>query len=168
LSTARESLHLVAFTGGLAVQFHGGISHDELVKFRDALPHVRTVGLVTVSSPKAVEQAYLFRSPGWDALILDSIDPITGRKGATGLTHDWNVSARIVKASPLPVILAGGLNPENVGQAIRQVRPAGVDAHTGLENADGTRSLEKIRRFAKTAEAAFLEEFGRAHTGQPE
>ena len=51
--------------------------------------------------------------------------------GGTGKVHDWSISRRIVAAVPLPVFLAGGLTPENVGEAIRTVRPFGVDLCTG-------------------------------------
>jgi hypothetical protein len=51
--------------------------------------------------------------------------------GATGKTHDWRVSRRLVEVADKPVILAGGLNPENVKRAILEVRPAGVDSHSG-------------------------------------
>ena len=61
-------------------------------------------------------------------LLLDSHDPATGIVGATGLTHDWSLSALIPPAVDIPVILAGGLGPENVEQAIGAVNPAGVDS----------------------------------------
>src|SRR5207253_2122278 len=57
-----------------------------------------------------------------DYLLLDSQHPLTGIVGATGLVHDWNVSARIVTSAQCPVILAGGLGPDNVAAAIAQVR----------------------------------------------
>ncbi len=155
LDIAEEAGRLVREVRGAAVQFHGGITEDELEAFRKECPGVRTIGCVTVAGEDAVQHAGRFRPPLWDAIILDSLDPLTGRKGATGLTHDWSVSAVIAKKSPLPVILAGGLTPENVAQAIRSVRPHGVDAHTGLENTDGTRNFDKIKSFAEAALEAF-------------
>jgi phosphoribosylanthranilate isomerase len=113
-----------------------------------------------VEGEQVLERAAEFRPPLWDALLLDSLDPGTGRIGATGITHDWSISARIVRTSLVPVILAGGLNPRNVAQAIYTVRPHGVDAHTGVENLDGSRSFEKIRMFA-TAALDALESIGR-------
>jgi phosphoribosylanthranilate isomerase len=74
-----------------------------------------------------------------DMFITDTYNPKTGAKGATGLTHNWDVSAELVKRSPKPLMLAGGLTPDNVAAAIRHVRPAAVDAHTGLEGADVNR-----------------------------
>lgn len=143
-----------------AVQFHGGIPADEVERFRAQCPDVKVVGVVTVSGERVLEQAAEFRPPLWDALLLDSYDPETGRIGATGITHDWFISARIVENSPVPVILAGGLNPGNVAEAISVARPHGVDAHTGVENPDGSRCFEKIRAFAAAALDA-LETVGR-------
>lgn len=156
--TAAAACQLVQNTGGKALQFHGGISEDEIGHFRDLCPGIHTIVRVTVRDEAAMEKALQFKPPLWDAIILDSFDPETGRLGATGLTHNWSISARIVQQAQVPVILAGGLNPDNVGEAIRIVRPHGVDAHTGLENLDGSRNFEKIRAFALQALAAFQEQ----------
>jgi phosphoribosylanthranilate isomerase len=156
VNTAQAAGKLVADTGGRAMQFHGGISGSELKQFRGLCPHVKTIGRVTVTGEESVQAAESFKPPLWDAIILDSLDPTTGKIGATGRTHDWSVSVRIVRAASVPVILAGGLNPENVRDAILTVRPHGVDAHTGVENTDGTRSFAKIRNFAASCASAFV------------
>ncbi|MBP1686761.1 MAG: phosphoribosylanthranilate isomerase, partial [Deltaproteobacteria bacterium] len=90
-----------------------------------------------------------------DAFILDTFDPQTGAAGATGKTHDWRFSRRRVERSQRPVILAGGLTPENARRAILEVQPAGVDAHTGVEDARGRKSRDKVERFLSEAQAAF-------------
>lgn len=151
LQRADRAGRLVNEVRARAVQFHGGFPADELERFRVHCPDVKVIGVVTVSGRRVLERAAEFRPPLWDALLLDSFDPETGRIGATGITHDWSISGRIVENSPVPVILAGGLNPANVAQAIFAVRPHGVDAHTGVENPDGSRSLGKIRAFAAAA-----------------
>ena len=94
-------------------------------------------------------------SPFVDAFITDTFDPKTGASGATGKTHDWHVSRRLVELADRPVILAGGLTPENVKSAIVEVQPAGVDAHTGVEDSSGRKSREKIRKFLAEAREAF-------------
>jgi len=90
-----------------------------------------------------------------DAFITDTYDPATGACGATGRTHDWSVSRKLVELSSRPVLLAGGLTPDNIRQAIGQVRPAGVDAHTGVEGPDGRKDPALVRRFVAEARAAF-------------
>jgi phosphoribosylanthranilate isomerase len=154
-NTAHDAARLARYIGAAAVQFHGGIIEGELLEFRQHCPLLRTIGCLTVSGKAAISEAKQFNEPLWDSLILDSLDARTGQRGATGLTHDWAISAEIVKQSPVPVILAGGLNPENVAEAIRRVHPHGVDAHTGLEESDGSRSFPKIRAFVSAALKAF-------------
>jgi phosphoribosylanthranilate isomerase len=155
LDTAKNASELVQEIAVKAIQFHGGIIQRELERFRDAAPAIKTIGRISVTDRTAVAMADLFLPPLWDAVILDSYDPVTGKLGATGLTHDWTISAEIVRAAKVPVILAGGLTPENVAQAIVAVQPAGVDAHSGVENEDGSRNFQKIRAFAQAAQEAF-------------
>jgi len=82
-------------------------------------------------------------------LITDTFAPETGAAGATGRTHDWSVSRRLVELSERPVLLAGGLTAENVRRAILEVRLAGVDVHTGVENAAGRKSRDKTRSIGR-------------------
>jgi phosphoribosylanthranilate isomerase len=96
-----------------------------------------------------------------DAFITDTFDPVGGASGATGRTYDWQVCRRLVERSPRPVVLAGGLTADNVADAIREVGPAGVDGHTGVEDAAGRKCADKVRRFGDAARAAFAELGGR-------
>jgi phosphoribosylanthranilate isomerase len=90
-----------------------------------------------------------------DAFITDTFDPKTGASGATGKTHNWRVSRHLVELSDRPIIIAGGLTPENVKKAILEVRPAGVDSHTGVEDSTGRKSREKVQKFLAEACEAF-------------
>ena len=65
------------------------------------------------------------------------------------------MSRRLVELADRPVILAGGLTPENVKRAVLEVRPAGVDTHTGVEDASGRKSREKVEKFLSEADEAF-------------
>jgi phosphoribosylanthranilate isomerase len=93
-----------------------------------------------------------------DFLLLDSHRECDRQIGALGVTHDWTISRRIVELVETLVILAGGLGPENVGDAIRAVRPAGVDSKTKTDR-DGShrKDLDRVRRFHEAVRAAFTE-----------
>lgn len=148
------------FLGVNTVQLHADVSADTLARIRTRLPlrifKSYVVGRESMS-PARFAQIY---SPVCEAFITDTFDPSTGASGATGLVHDWGVSAELVRHSPRPVILAGGLNPANVRQAIRTVRPAAVDVHTGVEAPDGSKDPERVRAFVREARAGFAEAAG--------
>src|SRR5436190_23152146 len=86
---------------------------------------------------------------------LDSHRESDRQIGALGVTHDWSISRRIVELVQTPVILAGGLGPDNVTDAIRVVRPAGIDSKSKTDQ-DGShrKDLDRVRRFHEAAEAA--------------
>lgn len=142
------------------VQFHAdpepARSVEILSQLRQADPGLFLIkSLVVGREHESVLLAKIARlTPLVDAFIADSHDPTSGADGATGLTHDWQLSRRLIWASPKPVILAGGLTPDNVRQAVKTVRPAGVDAHTGLEGPDGRKDPELCRAFLADALAA--------------
>lgn len=91
-----------------------------------------------------------------DYLLLDSAHPSTGVVGATGLVHDWDLSARIVADTPCRIVLAGGLGPDNVAEAIRRVRPWGVDSETRTSRDDDRRrkDVAKVEAFIAGARSA--------------
>ncbi len=93
---------------------------------------------------KPLELARRFEAYG-DFLCLDTM--IGNRIGETGQVHDWRVSRRIVEECDKPVILAGGLNSENVTQALEIVRPWGVDACTSLDLHPGKKDLTEVEAF---------------------
>jgi len=92
-----------------------------------------------------------------DFLLLDSHRQGDTQIGALGVTHDWNISRRIVESVRTPVILAGGLGPDNVADAILAVRPAGVDSKTRTDVGDShTKDLAKVAAFNKAAKTVAL------------
>lgn len=143
--------------GAGIIQLHGPIAVAELQKLHQAAPDLQVFKSLVVRAGNTDELERMVRetAPWVAAYITDTFDPATGAEGATGKTHDWRISRRLVEISPRPVILAGGLKPDNVREAVLQVRPAGVDAHTGVEGADGRKDPEKTRRFVVEAQAAF-------------
>lgn len=126
------------------VQLHGDLPLEEIPTLRRLVPYVRVIKAVHVVDASAVALAVSV------ARWADAIQPDTKtatRIGGTGITHDWSISARIVKEVKKPVVLSGGLNPENVHDAIMLVSPFAVDVNSGVENPDGSKSLEKVKSF---------------------
>ena len=142
------------------LQLHGPVAATELARLRREIPDLFLIKSLVVRAdgnlPELLDTVREL-APLADAFISDTHDPATGADGATGLTHDWAVSAELVRRSPRPVILAGGLNPDNVRAAILRVRPAGVDAHTGVEGPDGRKCPNRLRRFVTEAGLGFAE-----------
>jgi phosphoribosylanthranilate isomerase/glyoxylase-like metal-dependent hydrolase (beta-lactamase superfamily II) len=126
-----------------------------LARLRDDLAGRQLMLTVPVTGEEAITQARRLASVG-DYLLLDTSHPATGIVGATGITHDWHVSARIAAAVECPVVLAGGLGPDNVAEAVRCVRPAGVDSETRTSRGDDRRrkDLAKVETFIARAKVA--------------
>ena len=119
---------------------------------RSDCPNVRIVQVIHVEDEAAIDEAKTL-APHVDALLLDSGRPKASARdgsvkelGGTGRTHDWSVSAKLVAEVEKPVFLAGGLNAFNVGEAIRAVRPFGVDLCSGVRT-DGALDAEKLREY---------------------
>lgn len=146
------------------VQVHGDIGTDELAHLKPGLRVFKSLVVHPGDDPKTLEAEMRRCAPYVDAFITDTFDPGTGASGATGRTHDWEISRRLAKLSPVPLILAGGLTPDNVYRAILEVRPAGIDSHTGVEDARGHKDTGKMKRFVAEARRAFETIAARAST----
>ena len=121
---------------------------------RDELPGVSLVQVVHVTGPEAVDEAIAV-APHVDAVLLDSGNQSLPVKelGGTGRTHDWSLSRKIREAIDVPLFLAGGLRPENVAAAIREVQPFGVDVCSGLRT-EGQLDPQKLAAFFKAVSTA--------------
>jgi phosphoribosylanthranilate isomerase len=121
---------------------------------RASLPGIALVQVIHVTGPESVVEAVAIAG-SVDALLLDSGNQKLAVKelGGTGRTHDWRVSRQVVESVRVPVFLAGGLTPENVATAIREVRPFGLDVCSGLRT-NGNLDEEKVRRFFASIESA--------------
>ncbi len=157
LSTADEIIRFCTELSTNIVQLHGDISTLELLKLRGRNPDLNIIKSLVVHENNAdkLEKTVLSAYECVDAFITDTYDPQTGASGATGKTHDWSISRHLVEISPKPVILAGGLNAENVYNAILEVKPAGVDSHTGVEGRDGRKDKQMVTEFVTEANKAF-------------
>lgn len=118
------------------------------------VPGVRRFQVIHVEDGAALDLIGVYAGLA-DAFLLDSGQPGSGELGGTGRVHDWNISAEFVAKSPLPVFLAGGLSPENAGDALRQVRPFGLDICSGVRTANDRLDPHKLKAFLRAvAEAA--------------
>lgn len=114
-------------------------------------PEVSIMRAIPVIDEASIETAASYRGVA-DFLLLDSYDLGKRQFGALGRTHDWSLSRRIVDEVGIPVILAGGLGPENVAAAISAVRPAGVDSKTRTDRLDRSgKDLAKVHAFVAAA-----------------
>ena len=114
---------------------------------REELPGIKIVQVIHVTGEEAVEEAKTI-APEVDALLLESGNTYSAVKelGGTGRTHDWKLSGKIVDSVDIPVWLAGGLNPDNIADAIKTVKPYGVDVCSGVRT-NSKLDEEKLQRF---------------------
>lgn len=129
------------------LQLVDAISVDVYQQLLQALPQVKLVQVIHVLGEESIAEANSV-APYVDKILLDSGRPKLAIKelGGTGRTHDWNISKMIVEAVNVPVFLAGGLNLENVREAIEFVHPYGVDVCSGVRT-DGKLDETKLRVF---------------------
>lgn len=120
------------------IQLHGDEGPQQALPFREAgAPFIKAIG---VSNRGSLAEATAY---GADALLLDAHAP--GVYGGTGDTFDWKTAVDFKAAEPsIPIILAGGIVPENAGEAIATVGPAAIDVASGAEQSPGIKDFEKV------------------------
>jgi phosphoribosylanthranilate isomerase len=133
-----------------AIQIHGENLHAA-ASVRLKIPNTLLIGAVNANLANALDvvsrAAKIF-----DTVLLDSF--ANGQYGGTGIVHDWELSKRVKQAiHPKPLILAGGLNPENVAEAVRTVEPYAVDVSSGVELQPGIKDHQKMIEFIRNAKA---------------
>lgn len=144
------------------VQIHSSLSPVELeiIRERTDIPIIKTLSVPAGLGASKIqslvnrllkEAKELEKSGVVDSVLIDS--GIAGKTGGTGCVHDWDLSRRIAEETELPMILAGGLKPENVQEAIRVVSPYAVDAASGVETS-GKKDAVKIRSFIEEVRCA--------------
>jgi phosphoribosylanthranilate isomerase len=124
------------------------------VAFRDLRPVVRSFRVTpdqTLATLKADVQKAFDQTANMHAALIDAYDP--EQFGGTGKRVDWDLVADLVQAVEFPVILAGGLNPDNVAEAIQKVQPYAVDVSSGVELSPGVKDVYKVRDFIAAAKS---------------
>ena len=137
----------VQAAGASTVQISSHLSAGESEGLSKLLPTTRRMQVIHVENEDALDLIERY-APHVHAFLLDSGRPSlpTPEYGGTGRTHDWSVSAEFVRRSPLPVFLAGGLSAANVSEAMRTVRPFGVDLCSSVRT-DGRLDRDKLEAF---------------------
>lgn len=121
---------------------------------REKIRDIRLIKTVYVKAIDSIEEAIEISS-SFDAVLLDSF--ALEKHGGTGVVHDWELSRRIRQmVEPKPLILAGGLTPENVKDAIRVVQPYAVDVSSGVESRPGVKDSQKVFEFVKNVKEVSL------------
>ena len=136
---AARVVEIMTHCGLDIAQLHGDIAVDEL-----PFAERRIIRALRVRDETSLEGVARFKDA---TILLDTY--VEGRMGGTGETFDWSLAARVAKTRR--VVLAGGLTPENVAEAIRVVRPYGVDVSSGVEMSPGRKDSEKIAAFIRNA-----------------
>ena len=143
--TIDEAIELYNVVKAPFIQLHGNET-PEFVKELKSKVQCRVIKAIPAEED-ALEKAHEHAKFA-DMLLLDTPSQMAG---GSGITHDWEISKRIIDEVRIPVLLAGGLNPENVAEAARAAKPYGVDTASGVEGPDGAKDFKKVREFIKNA-----------------
>lgn len=123
----------------------------DLLALKKQVPHIKIMRTIPVVDEKSIDQAKEYDGIA-DYLLLDSRSKKNNQIGITGETHDWNISRKIVQSVSVPVILAGGLGPDNVAESILAVNPFGVDSKTKTDMPGShKKDIEKVKCFVELA-----------------
>lgn len=148
-----EILDAVRIAGLTGVQLHSETGPGVPSQLRQALgPMFRILRVLHFRADTAHQAAGIFDDPNVDALLLDSRTPTA--VGGTGITFDWQKARNTLPGAetcPGRIVVAGGLNPGNVAEAISILRPWGVDVVSGVEAAPGRKDPDRVRAFIASA-----------------
>jgi len=148
-TTAEPIIEQQRFCRTTTLQLVDEVEPGVHARLHDALPGISIVQVIHVRDDDSLRQSVTV-APAVDAILLDSGNPSLSTKelGGTGRVHDWTLSRRIRDSVDVPVYLAGGLNPGNVGKAIAQVAAFGVDVCSGLRT-NGNLDEMKLAAFMR-------------------
>lgn len=150
LENAEEIIELAKFIEVDYIQLHSHLPESEVKIIREALPDKKLLRLIHIDSDgKLLTDVDAIENV--DFYFTDSINLKTNQVGGTGLIHNLETDKMLVEKLDKPVFIAGGLNPDNVAEAVRFCRPYGVDVNSGCRALDGSRDKEKVLAFVKNA-----------------
>ena len=148
--TEKAVLEKISLCGLDTLQFHG----EEPPEFCRRFSPLKVWKAFRVQDRESLKALPAYPTDAW---LLDSFVP--GQHGGTGARFNWDIAVAAKKLGR-PIILAGGLTPENVAEAVRKVRPYAVDVSSGVESAPGRKDHAKLRQFIRSAKAAAGEQAG--------
>lgn len=162
--TREDNLRIVDTLAPTALQLHGDESPEHVASLRERAEceiwkalHLPAIESGASSDCNALlENARTYAEAGVDRIVIDAVTRIEGEtlKGGTGKSVDWNAARRLRDAISIPLILAGGLKPDNVAQAINLVDPFALDCSSGVEIQKGRKDPERVRLFIQRARVA--------------
>ena len=143
---ANESLENIATvleqTSLSGIQLHGNEPPSFCQQIKQLFPHREVIKALRIRTPQDLDAASIYGG-AVDTLLLDAYHPQL--LGGTGQTLNWSILADFNPG--IPWFLAGGLTPENVGEALTQIQPDGVDVSSGVEQSPGHKDLKRVKQF---------------------
>ena len=157
---AGEIVAAARLAGLTSVQLHGGPRVGLMEAVRELAPELRVIAVVSWeigvagTAERVVKEMLALRAAGVTRVLLDS--KVGQELGGTGVAFAWEEAARVLAGARdgMELVVAGGLRPETVAEAVRMLRPWGVDAVSGVEEAMGRKSPEKVHGFVAAARGA--------------
>ena len=150
LEKATDIIEIASFIDVDYIQLHSHLNEREVEIIRKALPDKKLLRLIHIDSDgKLLTDISKIKIA--DFYFTDSINVKTNQVGGTGLTHNLDTDKMLVETLDKPVFIAGGLNADNVADAVRYCRPYGVDVNSGCRAVDGSRDRDKVIAFVKNA-----------------
>lgn len=150
----KDLMKLIKAVNSSTIQIHSDVKLTVLKKIVEQAISQNIICKVSVTDRTSIQRAVELEEYA-DGILLDTIDLKNNRVGGTGLTHNWDISAEIVKTIKKPVILAGGLNYLNVVDAIKIVNPWAVDANSGL-TINNKKDFKLVNAFVRNAKKLTL------------
>lgn len=153
LEVANDIIYIAKFIDVDYIQLHSHLPESEVEVIRKALPNKKLLRLIHIDSNGEL-LTDINKIKIADFYFTDSINLKTNQVGGTGLTHNLKTDKKLIDTLGKPVFIAGGLNPSNVGEAVKYCKPYGVDVNSGCRAVDGSRDKEKVLAFVKNANGA--------------
>lgn len=144
--TVEEAVELQEEAGADAIQIHGTLTPSQIEELQER------AGVPVVAAVDVGDEEIAAYADAASAVLVDSTDEDGG--GGTGRTHDWDRSRELREAIESPLILAGGLTPANVAEAVEAVEPFAVDTASGVEQSGGVKDAEAVAQFTRRAQRA--------------